>query len=173
MAGRGRQMENSGVYAGFRSDRPDLLVLEVAWNLFDIDVVRMVCGGRTTLEAGIVEDHIFVFLFLVIASSGDEPGKQVRSAIRIKNTRKSYVAFKAFGSISLIDDKRNCNASALILHLLLKFAVFKFVEHPENNEKPLLDQKNKVKFKIMSLKVKVHMEYVPELELLLTGDMLS
>ncbi|CAN6457786.1 unnamed protein product [Victoria cruziana] len=40
--------------------------------------------------------------------------------------------------------------------------VFKFVEHPENNEK-VLDQKSKVKFKIVSLKVKGGMEYVPEL----------
>jgi len=36
------------------------------------------------------------------------------------------------------------------------------VEHPENNEK-LPDQKCKVKFKIMSLKVKGPMEYVPEM----------
>lgn len=40
--------------------------------------------------------------------------------------------------------------------------VFKFVELPENNEK-LVDQKSKVKFKIMSLKVKGPMDYVPEL----------
>jgi hypothetical protein len=40
--------------------------------------------------------------------------------------------------------------------------VFKFVEQPENNEK-LSDQKNKVKFKIMSLKVKEGVDYVPEL----------
>jgi hypothetical protein len=40
--------------------------------------------------------------------------------------------------------------------------VFRFVEHPENNEKPL-DQKCKVKFKIVSLKVKGPVEYVPEL----------
>ncbi|KAL0398677.1 UNVERIFIED_CONTAM: Vesicle-associated protein 4-2 [Sesamum radiatum] len=40
--------------------------------------------------------------------------------------------------------------------------VFKFVEHPENNEKPM-DQKSRVKFKIMSLKVKGPMDYVPEL----------
>ena len=40
--------------------------------------------------------------------------------------------------------------------------VFKFVEHPENNEKQA-DQKSKVKFKIMSLKVKEVMDYVPEL----------
>lgn len=41
-------------------------------------------------------------------------------------------------------------------------AVFKFVEPPENNEKPI-DQKSRVKFKIMSLKVKGEMDYVPEL----------
>lgn len=40
--------------------------------------------------------------------------------------------------------------------------VFKFVEHPENNEKPM-DQKSRVKFKIMSLKVNGPMDYVPEL----------
>ncbi|XP_061336803.1 vesicle-associated protein 4-2-like isoform X2 [Gastrolobium bilobum] len=40
--------------------------------------------------------------------------------------------------------------------------VFKFVEPPENNEKPI-DQKSRVKFKIMSLKVKGEMDYVPEL----------
>lgn len=45
---------------------------------------------------------------------------------------------------------------------LLKSAVFKFVEPPENNEKPM-DQRSRVKFKIMSLKVKGPMDYVPEL----------
>ncbi len=40
--------------------------------------------------------------------------------------------------------------------------VFKFAEQPENNEKPI-EQKSKVKFKIMSLKVKGMMDYVPEL----------
>lgn len=40
--------------------------------------------------------------------------------------------------------------------------MFKFVEHPENNEKQT-DQKSKVKFKIMSLKVKEGIDYVPEL----------
>ena len=39
-------------------------------------------------------------------------------------------------------------------------AVFKFMELPENNEK---NQKRKVKFKIMSLKVKQGIDYVPEL----------
>lgn len=36
------------------------------------------------------------------------------------------------------------------------------MEHPENNEKPL-DQKSRDKFKIMSLKVKAGIDYVPEL----------
>ncbi|KAK2998926.1 hypothetical protein RJ639_023675, partial [Escallonia herrerae] len=40
--------------------------------------------------------------------------------------------------------------------------VFKFVEHPENNEKVVV-QNCKVKFKIMSLKVKGEIDYVPEL----------
>lgn len=40
--------------------------------------------------------------------------------------------------------------------------VFKFVEQPENNEKPV-DQKSKVKFKIMSLKVKEGTDFGPEL----------
>lgn len=40
--------------------------------------------------------------------------------------------------------------------------VFKFVEVPENNEKPM-DQKSRDKFKIVSLKVKGEMDYVPEL----------
>ncbi len=38
--------------------------------------------------------------------------------------------------------------------------VFKFVEQPENNEKP---EKTGLKFKIMSLKVKGTIDYVPEL----------
>lgn len=47
-------------------------------------------------------------------------------------------------------------------HDLGGMIVFKFVEHPENNEKPM-DQKSRVKFKIMSLKVNGGMDYVPEL----------
>jgi hypothetical protein len=41
-------------------------------------------------------------------------------------------------------------------------SVFKFIELPEINEKPM-EQKSRVKFKIMSLKVKGVMDYVPEL----------
>jgi len=47
--------------------------------------------------------------------------------------------------------------------------VFKFVEQPENNEK-LSDQKQRVKFKIMSLKVKEGVDYVPELVCLVPSD---
>lgn len=36
---------------------------------------------------------VFVFVFII----EDEPGKQVRSAIKIKNTSKSHVAFKVKG----------------------------------------------------------------------------
>ena len=53
----------------------------------------------------------------------------------------------------------SCSSSECLVFLM---AVFKFVEAPENNEK-LVDQKSRVKFKIMSLKVKGPMDYVPEL----------
>lgn len=46
--------------------------------------------------------------------------------------------------------------------MVLLSTVFKFVEPPENNEK-LVGKKSRVKFKIMSLKVKGDMDYVPEL----------
>ncbi|PKU84599.1 vesicle-associated protein 4-2-like [Dendrobium catenatum] len=91
-----------------------------------------------------------------------EPGKQVRSAIRIKNTSKSYVAFK-FQTTAPKSCFMRPPGAILSPGESIIATVFKFVEHPENNEKPLLDQKNKVKFKIMSLKVKGPMEYVPEL----------
>jgi hypothetical protein len=60
--------------------------------------------------------------------------------------------------------KNNKVSSVLFWFLsfhLSNFPVFKFVEHPENNENIL--QKCKVKFKILSLKVKGPMEYAPEL----------
>ncbi|XP_074558832.1 vesicle-associated protein 4-2-like [Curcuma longa] len=90
-----------------------------------------------------------------------EPGKQVRSAVRIKNTSKSYVAFKfqTTAPKSCFMRPPGCILSpgdSIIV------TVFKFVEPPENNEKPM-DQKSKVKFKIVSLKVNGPMEYVPEL----------
>ncbi|XVF27742.1 hypothetical protein REPUB_Repub14bG0134900 [Reevesia pubescens] len=90
-----------------------------------------------------------------------EPGKQVRSAVRIKNTSKSYVAFK-FQTTAPKSCFMRPPGAILAPGESLIATVFKFVEQPENNEK-LMDQKCKVKFKIMSLKVKGPMDYVPEL----------
>ncbi|ONK65959.1 uncharacterized protein A4U43_C06F2740 [Asparagus officinalis] len=90
-----------------------------------------------------------------------EPGKQVRSAIRIKNTSKSHVAFK-FQTTAPKSCFMRPPGGILSPGESIIATVFKFVEQPENNEKPQ-DQKSKVKFKIMSLKVKGPMEYVPEL----------
>lgn len=91
-----------------------------------------------------------------------EPGKQVRSAIKIKNTSKSHVAFK-FQTTAPKSCFMRPPGAILAPGESLIATVFKFVEHPENNEKPLLEQKSKVKFKIMSLKVKGPMDYVPEM----------
>ncbi|XP_009616168.1 vesicle-associated protein 4-1-like isoform X1 [Nicotiana tomentosiformis] len=105
-----------------------------------------------------------------------EPGKQVKSAVKIKNTSKSYVAFKVIylrilcviigASKFQTTAPKSCYmrppGGILEPGESVIATVFKFVEHPENNEKPV-DQKSKVKFKIMSLKVKEGTDYVPEL----------
>ncbi|XVE66251.1 hypothetical protein DITRI_Ditri08aG0065500 [Diplodiscus trichospermus] len=90
-----------------------------------------------------------------------EPGKQVRSAIGIKNTSKSHVAFK-FQTTAPKSCYMRPPGGVLSPGESLIATVFKFVEPPENNEKPI-EQKSRVKFKIMSLKVKEETEYVPEL----------
>ncbi|KAF6153966.1 hypothetical protein GIB67_023743 [Kingdonia uniflora] len=90
-----------------------------------------------------------------------EPGKQVKSAIKIKNTSKSHVAFK-FQTTAPKSCFMRPPGGILVPGESIIATVFKFVEHPENNEKQV-DQKSKVKFKIMSLKVKEGIEYVPEL----------
>uniref|UniRef100_A0A6N2KF15 MSP domain-containing protein n=1 Tax=Salix viminalis TaxID=40686 RepID=A0A6N2KF15_SALVM len=90
-----------------------------------------------------------------------EPGKQVRSAIRIKNTSKSHVAFK-FQTTAPKSCFMRPPGAILAPGETIIATVFKFVEMPENNEKPM-EQKSRVKFKIMSLKVKGVMDYVPEL----------
>lgn len=90
-----------------------------------------------------------------------EPGKQVRSAVRIKNVSKSHVAFK-FQTTAPKSCFMRPPGGILAPGETIIATVFKFVEHPESNEKPL-DQKCKVKFKIVSLKVKGPVEYVPEL----------
>ncbi|WCJ32103.1 Vesicle-associated protein 4-1 [Euphorbia peplus] len=90
-----------------------------------------------------------------------EPGKQVRSAIRLKNTSRSPVAFK-FQTTAPKSCFMRPPGGILAPGESLIATVFKFVELPENNEK-VLGQKSRVKFKIMSLKVKGDIEYVPEL----------
>ncbi|XP_045824078.1 vesicle-associated protein 4-2-like [Trifolium pratense] len=88
-----------------------------------------------------------------------EPGKQVRSAIRIKNTSKSHVAFK-FQTTAPKSCFMRPPGAILAPGESIIATVFKFVEQPENNEKP---EKSGLKFKIMSLKVKGLIDYVPEL----------
>ncbi|MFQ6661273.1 hypothetical protein Gotur_029487 [Gossypium turneri] len=91
----------------------------------------------------------------------NEPGKQVRSAIDIKNTSKSHVAFK-FQTTAPKSCYMRPPEGILGPGESLIATVFKFVEPPENNEKSM-EKKSRVKFKIMSLKVKGETDYVPEL----------
>ncbi|KAK2639254.1 hypothetical protein Ddye_027049 [Dipteronia dyeriana] len=91
-----------------------------------------------------------------------EPGKQVRSAIRLKNTSRSHVAFK-FQTTAPKSCYMRPPGGTLAPGESIIATVFKFVEMPENNEKLPFDQKSKDKFKIMSLKVKAGIDYVPEL----------
>ncbi|KAM3382642.1 vesicle-associated protein 4-1 [Capsicum galapagoense] len=90
-----------------------------------------------------------------------EPGKQAKSAIKIKNTSKSYVAFK-FQTTAPKSCYMRPPGGILTPGESLIATVFKFIEQPENNEKPI-NQKTKVKFKIVSLKVKEGTDYAPEL----------
>ncbi|KAH9802907.1 Vesicle-associated protein 4-1 [Citrus sinensis] len=91
-----------------------------------------------------------------------EPGKQTRSAVRLKNTSKSHVAFK-FQTTAPKSCYMRPPGGVLAPGDSIIATVFKFVEAPENNERQPLDQKSKDKFKIMSLKVKGGIDYVPEL----------
>ncbi|XP_024983365.1 vesicle-associated protein 4-2-like [Cynara cardunculus var. scolymus] len=91
----------------------------------------------------------------------NEPGKQVQSAIKIKNTSKSHVAFK-FQTTAPKSCFMRPPGAILAPGESIIATVFKFVEPLDSNEKQM-DQKRKVKFKIMSLKVKGMMDYVPEL----------
>ncbi|CAI0550077.1 unnamed protein product [Linum tenue] len=91
-----------------------------------------------------------------------EPGKQVKSAIGIKNICKSHIAFK-FQTTAPKSCYMRPPGAILAPGESLIATVFKFVEPPENIIERQLDLKSRVKFKIMSLKVKGEMEYVPEL----------
>ncbi|KAH7546518.1 vesicle-associated protein 4-1 [Ziziphus jujuba] len=90
-----------------------------------------------------------------------EPGKQVRSAVKLKNTSRSHVAFK-FQTTAPKSCYMRPPGGILAPGESLIATVFRFVEQPENDEKHL-DSKTKVKFKIVSLKVKAGTDYVPEL----------
>ncbi|TYH86884.1 hypothetical protein ES332_D01G075900v1 [Gossypium tomentosum] len=79
-----------------------------------------------------------------------EPGTQARSAIRLKNTSKSHVAFK-FQTTAPKSCFMRPPGGILAPGESIIATVFKFVERPENNEVQV-DLKSKVKFKIMSLK---------------------
>lgn len=91
----------------------------------------------------------------------NEPGKQVRSAVRIKNTSKSPVAFK-FQTTAPKSCYMRPPGGVLGPGESLIATVFKYMEQPESNEKQQ-DRRNKAKFKIMSLKVKDGVDYLPEL----------
>ncbi|XP_020221200.1 vesicle-associated protein 4-2 [Cajanus cajan] len=88
-----------------------------------------------------------------------EPGKQVKSAIKIKNTSKSNVAFK-FQTTAPKSCFMRPPGALLAPGETIIATVFKFIEHPADNNEKL--QKT-VKFKIMSLKVKGLIDYVPEM----------
>ncbi|EPS68542.1 hypothetical protein M569_06227 [Genlisea aurea] len=90
-----------------------------------------------------------------------EPGKQARSAVRVKNSSKSHVAFK-FQTTAPKSCYMRPPGGILAPGETLIAAVFKFVEHPENDEK-FLNRKSRVKFRIMSLKVTEGTDYAPEL----------
>ncbi|XP_040948661.1 vesicle-associated protein 4-2 [Gossypium hirsutum] len=79
------------------------------------------------------------------------PCKQVRSVVRIKNTSKSYAAFK-FQTTAPKSRFMRPPGAILAPGESIIATVFKFVEPPENNEKQM-DQKSRVKFKIMSLQL--------------------
>ncbi|XP_030459517.1 vesicle-associated protein 4-2-like [Syzygium oleosum] len=90
-----------------------------------------------------------------------EPGKQVRSAIEIKNVSKTHVAFK-FQTTAPKSCYMRPPGSVLAPGENIIATVFKFVEPPESDDKPA-NLKSIVKFKILSLKVHGQMDYVPEL----------
>nr|XP_043619184.1 vesicle-associated protein 4-1-like [Erigeron canadensis] len=90
-----------------------------------------------------------------------EPGKQVRSAVRMKNQSSSHVAFK-FQTTAPKSCYMRPPGGILAPGESIIATVFKFVEQPDKNEKQS-DRRSKVKFKIMSLKVTEGTDFVPEL----------
>uniref|UniRef100_A0A0D6R1P2 MSP domain-containing protein n=1 Tax=Araucaria cunninghamii TaxID=56994 RepID=A0A0D6R1P2_ARACU len=98
-----------------------------------------------------------------------EPGKQVSSAVTIKNVSRSFVAFKFQTNAPKSCFMRPPNG-ILAPNETIITSVVKFVEQPENSQDGKMKQpetskerKTKDKFKIVSLKVKEGAEYTPEL----------
>lgn len=87
-----------------------------------------------------------------------EPGKQVSSAIKVKNTSSCFVAFK-FQTNSPKSCFMRPPSGILTPGETVVASVVKFVEPPEQNRA----KKNKEKFRIVSLKVKQGLEFTPEL----------
>lgn len=88
-----------------------------------------------------------------------EPGKQVSSAVRIKNISRSYVAFKFQTNAPKSCFMRPPNGVLAPKETILA-SVVKFVEKPDHPDEK---KSTKDKFKIVSLKVKKGTEYTPEL----------
>lgn len=88
-----------------------------------------------------------------------EPGKQVSSAVRIKNTSGSPVAFK-FQTNAPKSCFMRPPHGILAPGEAIVATVVKFIEIPEQQSQ---EKKNKEKFKIVSLKVKQGTEFTPEL----------
>ncbi|KAK4781703.1 hypothetical protein SAY86_015805 [Trapa natans] len=127
-------------------------------------VLNFLCSSSNFLLDGILRGFLSPKLKCLLRYRyrfEDEPGKQVRSAVRLKNTSKSHVAFK-FQTTAPKSCYMRPPGGILAPGESLIATVFKFVEQPENNEK-LSDQKSKDKFKIMSLKLTGGIDYVPEL----------
>lgn len=87
-----------------------------------------------------------------------EPGKQVSSAVRIKNTSGSRVAFK-FQTNSPKSCFMRPPSGILAPGEAIVATVVKFIEVPESTQ----EKKCKEKFKIVSLKVKQGIEFTPDL----------
>ncbi|XP_002960685.2 vesicle-associated protein 4-2 [Selaginella moellendorffii] len=87
-----------------------------------------------------------------------EPGKQVSSAVKIKNVSRSNVAFKFQTTAPKSCFMRPPNG-IIKPNETIYATVVKFVEQPERPQQ----KRAKEKFKIVSLKVKDGVEYTPEL----------
>ncbi|KAG0556327.1 hypothetical protein M758_11G043000 [Ceratodon purpureus] len=87
-----------------------------------------------------------------------EPGKQVSSAIKIKNVSRSHVAFK-FQTTAPKSCFMRPPSGVLAPNENTIATVVKFLEPPERPT----DKRPKDKFKIVSLSVQAGVEYTPEL----------